>query len=132
MSVYMCPRVLGVTARVPCSSTWFSQLSWFGMEAGLADLVLLAFVSIGFGALLRPSATAPAPAVVFCDRPSVASWLAAGLAVGFGLGVLFVVTLAAFLRPPAVVASSSVGRASGEVTFYDAEERLAPPRATYG
>ena len=102
------------------------------MDAGLADLVLTALVSIGFGALWRPSAPLPAPAVVFCDCPSVATWLAAGLAIGFGLGVLFVVTLAAFLRPPVVVASSSVGRASGEVTLYDAGERLAPPRATYG
>ena len=102
------------------------------MEAGLADLVLTALVSIGFGALWRPSAPLPAPAVVFCDCPSVASWLAAGLAIGFGLGVLFVVTLAAFLRPAAVVSSRPVDRTTGEVTFYDAEERLAPPRATYG
>ena len=102
------------------------------MDAGLADLVLTALVSIGFGALWRPSAPLPAPAVVFCDCPSVATWLAAGLAIGFGLGVLFVVTIAAFLRPPAVTSSRPVDRTTGEVTFYDAEERLAPPRAKYG
>ena len=112
-----------------------TQLFRFGMDAGLADLVLPVLASIGVSTLVRPAAPAAQPAVVFCDCPAIANWFVAGLLAGFVLGVLCVVTLAALLRPSGFEARRPAqGRRPAPVVdevFFDVAEVLEPPVAAY-
>ena len=101
------------------------------MEPGLADVVLPVLASIGASTLWRAGAPVPAPAVVFCDCPSVAFWFLGGVSVGFLLGLLVLSVFAAFLRPLAGPAwRTQVSEAPVEL-FVDAAETLEPPTAAY-